>query len=72
MSKRSITIAGHRTSISVEEPFWQAISEIAAARQVSVAAVVAGIDRDRPEDTNLSAAIRLFALRWYRQRAGRA
>jgi predicted DNA-binding ribbon-helix-helix protein len=69
VAKRSITIAGHRTSISIEEPFWQALAEIAAARKESVAALIAGIDRDRPDEINLSAAIRLFALDWYRRRA---
>ena len=71
MSKRSITIAGHRTSISLEAPFWQALAEIAAARGTSVAALVAEIDRDRADDINLSAAIRIFALGWYRDRARR-
>jgi predicted DNA-binding ribbon-helix-helix protein len=71
VNKRSITIAGHRTSISIEEPFWQALSEIAAARRMSVPAAIAAIDRDRPEGISLSAAIRLFALDWYRQRASR-
>ena len=71
MRKRSITIAGHRTSISLEAPFWQALSEIAGERSQSVAALVAEIDRDRPDDTNLSAALRLFALEWYRRKASR-
>ena len=62
MSKRSLTIAGHRTSISLEEPFWQALGEIAAGRRASVAGVVAGIDRSRPAETNLSAAIRIYVL----------
>ncbi len=72
MSKRSITIAGHRTSISLEATFWEALAEIAASRGASVAALVAEIDRKRPDDTNLSAALRMFALDWYRRRAGRA
>jgi predicted DNA-binding ribbon-helix-helix protein len=69
MSKRSLTIAGHRTSISLEEPFWDALAEIAAARQISVAALVAGIDRGRPPEANLSAAIRVAVLDWYRSRS---
>jgi len=68
VSKRSITVAGHRTSISLEAPFWQALTEIAESRKRSIAAVVAEIDRDRPEDTNLSAAIRVYALDWYRRK----
>jgi predicted DNA-binding ribbon-helix-helix protein len=66
MAKRSITIAGHRTSISMEEPFWQALGEIAATRGVSLAAVIAEIDRNRPDGTNLSSAVRLAILDWYR------
>ncbi len=68
VSKRSITVAGHRTSISLEAPFWQALAEIAEARKRSIAGVVAEIDRDRAEDTNLSAAIRVYALDWYRRK----
>jgi len=71
VSKRSVTIAGHRTSISLEAPFWQALAEIAASRQTSVAALVAEIDRKRPAGTNLSAALRIYALGWYRRPAGR-
>jgi len=69
LKKRSITIAGHRTSVSVEEPFWQALGEIAATEDASIAATIAAIDRDRPADVSLSAAIRVFALDWYRKRA---
>ncbi|HVZ13385.1 MAG TPA: ribbon-helix-helix domain-containing protein [Bauldia sp.] len=67
MSKRSLTIAGHRTSISLEDPFWNALAEMAAARQISVAALVAEVDRDRSPATNLSAAIRVAVLSWYRR-----
>ena len=69
MAKRSLTVTGHRTSISLEEPFWQALTEIAAVRRSSIAAIVAGIDRGRHDDTNLSAAIRVFVLDWYRKKA---
>ena len=72
MSKRSITVAGHRTSISLEAPFWEALAEIASSRGTSVAALVAAIDRDRPDDRNLSAALRMFALDWYRRPADRS
>jgi predicted DNA-binding ribbon-helix-helix protein len=60
--KRSILIAGHRTSVSVEEPFWLELKRIAAARGLSVAAQVGEIDRSRGRQ-NLSSAIRLFVLR---------
>jgi predicted DNA-binding ribbon-helix-helix protein len=66
MGKRSLTIAGHRTSISIEEPFWQAFGEIAAARRMSVAGLVVEIDRARPAEVNLSSAVRLFVLDWFR------
>lgn len=69
MAKRSITISGHRTSVSIEQPFWQALGEIAAARKLSLAGMIAEIDRDRPEAANLSSAIRLAVLDWYRTRA---
>jgi len=70
LAKRSLTVAGHRTSVSLEEPFWLALTEIAATRRSSVAALVAQIDRSRPTRTNLSAAIRVFVLDWYRKQRG--
>jgi predicted DNA-binding ribbon-helix-helix protein len=69
MAKRSITIAGHRTSISVEEPFWEALGEIARERVESVAALIAEIDRGRRPPANLSSAIRVFVLERYRGRS---
>ena len=71
MTKRSVTVAGHRTSVSVEEPFWRDLAEIAAARGSSLAGVIAAIDRQRPAGTNLSAAVRLFVLDWYRKQSDR-
>ena len=58
--KRSVRIAGHATSVTLEAAFWQALCEIAAARQLSVNALVAAIDATR--SGNLSSAIRLFVL----------
>lgn len=58
--KRSVIVAGHRTSISVEDEFWIAISQIAAARGLSVNQLVTSIDRAR--GGNLSSALRLFVL----------
>lgn len=69
MAKRSLTVAGHRTSISLEDPFWDGLAAIAASRRLSVAALVASIDRGRPTGTNLSAAIRVAVLDWYRKQA---
>jgi predicted DNA-binding ribbon-helix-helix protein len=71
MAKRSITIAGHRTSVSIEAPFWQALGEMAAAKGMSHTTVIAEIDRDRPQGVNLSSAIRLSVLAWFREKAGR-
>ena len=60
MQKRSLTIHGHRTSISLEEPFWVALNDIAKARQQSVASLVQIIDKERVG--GLSSAIRMFIL----------
>ena len=60
MQKRSLTIQGHRTSISLEEPFWVALNEIAKTRQQSVASLVQMIDKERVG--GLSSAIRMFIL----------
>ena len=60
MHKRSLTIHGHRTSISLEEPFWIALNDIAKARQQSVASLVQKIDKKR--EGGLSSAIRVFIL----------
>jgi predicted DNA-binding ribbon-helix-helix protein len=66
--KRSIMIAGHKTSVSLEDAFWQALKEIAAARRVSLTELIAAIDGGR-RDGNLSSAIRLFVLDHYRGRS---
>ena len=63
--KRSIVIAGHKTSISVEDEFWNSFKEIAGERGMTVAALVGAIDDDR-KHANLSSAIRLFVLGAYR------
>ena len=59
--KRSVAIAGHRTSVSLEAPFWDALKDVAARRAVSVQALVAEIDARRGR-ANLSSAIRVFVL----------
>lgn len=58
--KRSVTIAGHTTSVSIEEPFWDALKAIAAREKRSLAALIADIDERR--GTNLSSALRLYVL----------
>lgn len=60
LEKRSVTVAGHRTSVSLEAPFWAALKDIAAERGVALGALIAEIDRGRTG--NLSSAIRLFVL----------
>ena len=66
--KRSLTIAGHRTSISLEDAFWSALKDVARARKMSVPALVAEIDGRRGQ-TGLSSAIRVFLLDRYRKTA---
>jgi predicted DNA-binding ribbon-helix-helix protein len=66
MAKRSVAVAGHRTSISLEDAFWQALAEIAAAKGQSLASLVVEIDSARQPPVNLSSAIRLFVLDWFR------
>ncbi len=63
--KRSIVIAGHKTSVSLEDAFWDALKEIATVRSATLSQVVAGIDAARSQG-NLSSAIRLFVLEHYR------
>ncbi len=63
--KRSIVIAGHKTSVSLEDAFWTGLKEIAASRDVTLSDMVAAIDSDRRHG-NLSSAIRLFVLDHYR------
>ena len=66
--KRSIMIAGHKTSVSLEDAFWRGLKEIALARHVTVSDLIAAIDDER-RSGNLSSAIRLFVLDFYRTRS---
>lgn len=67
--KRSVTIRGHRTSFSIEQPFFEALTEIAGRRAISLAALVAEVDGQRPKGANLSSALRVFVLDEVRRRA---
>lgn len=67
--KRSLTLRGHRTSVSLEDDFWKAFQEIAAERKQAVNALAAEIDEARAGDMGLASALRLFILRHYRDRA---
>jgi predicted DNA-binding ribbon-helix-helix protein len=59
--KRSLTISGHRTSISLEDAFWRRLKALAANRALPISALIAEIDASRG-DANLSSAIRVFVL----------
>ncbi len=64
--KRSIVLAGHKTSVSLEDAFWQGIKDIAASRRTTLSDLVASIDTER-KNGNLSSAIRLFVLNHYQE-----
>lgn len=66
--KRSIVVAGHKTSVSLEEAFWSGMKEISTARGLTLSEVVAEIDSARRHG-NLSSAIRLFVLDYFRSRS---
>ncbi|SFO27155.1 Ribbon-helix-helix domain-containing protein [Mesorhizobium sp. NFR06] len=68
VEKRSVTIRGHRTSFSLEQPFYDDLIAIAAERSLSLAALVAEIDETRTRDANLSSALRLYVLAWAKRR----
>ena len=70
--KRSIAVAGHRTSISLEQPFWDALKEIATSDGRSISSLLADIDRTRAPEANLSSSVRLFVLDWFRRHASKA
>ncbi len=67
-TKHSFSIKGHRTSISLEPEFWDALREIAAARRASLGAIVGEIDAARVGDAGLSTAVRLYVLAYFRAR----
>ena len=66
--KRSIVIAGHKTSVSLEDAFWKGLKEIAGGRGMTLSDLVSTIDSERRHG-NLSSAIRLFVLNYYRNQA---
>ena len=71
ISKRSIVVAGNKTSVSLEGEFWNSLKEIAEERGTPLAELVAAIDRKR-QHSNLSSAIRLFVLGFYRDQLRKA
>ena len=61
-SKRSLTLKGHRTSVSLEDDFWFEFRRISAHKNIPINALAAEIDVDRTEDIGLASAIRLYVL----------
>jgi predicted DNA-binding ribbon-helix-helix protein len=64
--KRSVVLAGHKTSVSLEDAFWNSLREIARSGNISLSDLLAAIDSGRHHG-NLSSAIRLFVLNFYRE-----
>jgi predicted DNA-binding ribbon-helix-helix protein len=67
IKKRNVVIAGRRTAVSLEDAFWEGLREIAKERNETLRGLVSKIDADR-QLFNLSSAIRLFVLEYYRSR----
>lgn len=65
MRKRSVVIAGHGTSVSIEAPFWDALKDLAGLRGISLNRLITEIDESRHE--NLSSAIRVYVLERFRE-----
>ena len=68
VAKRSIVVAGHKTSVSLEEAFWNGMKEISGLRNMTLSELVGEIDNNRQQG-NLSSAIRLFVLDYFKNRA---
>lgn len=64
--KHSVTLKGHRTSISLEPEFWQSFCEIARKKNMPINALTAEIDAERGIERGLASAIRVFVLEWYK------
>lgn len=65
--KRSLTLRGHRTSVTLEDAFWDGFREIAAQQGKPINQLAAEIDEARGLDAGLATAIRLFVLEWFKQ-----
>ncbi|MCU9839801.1 ribbon-helix-helix domain-containing protein [Ruegeria sp. WL0004] len=66
--KRSLTLRGHRTSVSLEDPFWRAFRAIAKEKDIPVNVLAGDIDAARDPETGLASAIRVYVLGWYQSR----
>jgi predicted DNA-binding ribbon-helix-helix protein len=62
MKKRSVTIAGHRSSITLEDEFWHALQDIAKTENMSLNGLITHIDNTRKPEQNLSSALRVYVL----------
>ena len=71
VTKRSVVIGGHKTSVSLEDPFWTEVRAIADAEKLTVSSLLRRIDRER-SNANLSSAIRVYVLETVRDRANGA
>jgi len=71
VTKRSIVVGGHKTSVSLEGAFWNGLKEVAASRKITLSDLVGSIDSDRVHG-NLSSAVRLFVLDYYRNKIAAA
>lgn len=71
-AKHSVTLKGHRTSISLEDEFWQALRDLAAEKSMPINVLIADIDVDRGDSMGLASAIRLYILRDLQARLARA
>lgn len=67
--KRSLTLRGHRTSVSLEDAFWTAFKDIAEEKNQPINALAADIDAERELETGLATAIRLFVLDHYKRKS---
>jgi predicted DNA-binding ribbon-helix-helix protein len=67
--KHSLTLRGHRTSVSLEPAFWQAFRDIAAEKDIAINVLAAQIDAAREPETGLASAIRVYVLQHYRKAA---
>lgn len=67
--KHSLTLKGHRTSVSLEDDFWRVFTEISDIKGIPINALAAEIDADRGVDVGLASAIRLYVLNWMRREA---
>ncbi|MFC7704117.1 ribbon-helix-helix domain-containing protein [Plastorhodobacter daqingensis] len=70
--KHSLTLRGHRTSVSLEPEFWQAFRDIAAHRAIAINVLAAEIDAGRPPEVGLASAIRVHVLHHFRQLSEKA